>query len=85
MPPTQSGVPGACAQTMWPHRSRSRPRRKVLQSSGLYRDEVLIDHNGTPSDPSDDEFVEFVGNVKPPQHDPFVGRDFCEDFLLFTS
>ena len=39
----------------------------------------------TPSDPSDDEFLEFVGNVKPYQHNPFIGRDFCEDFFLFTS
>jgi len=58
---------------------------KQLQFSGLYRDEFLVDNSGTPSDPSDDEFIEFVGNVKPAQHDPYVGRDFCEDFIEFTS
>ena len=59
--------------------------KRVLSVSGMFRDELLIDNNGTPSDPSDDEFLEFVGNVKPYQHNPFIGRDFCEDFFLFTS
>ena len=57
----------------------------VLRGSGMFRDELRVDHNGTPSDPTDDGEPEFVRNVKPYQHDPFEGRDFCEDFLLFTA
>jgi hypothetical protein len=57
----------------------------VLRGSGMFRDELRVDHNGTPSDPTDDGEPEFVRTVKPYQHDPFAGRDFCEDFLLFTA
>lgn len=57
----------------------------VLRGSGMFRDELRVDHNGTPSDPTDDGEVEFIRTVKPYQHDPFQGRDFCEDFLLFTA
>jgi hypothetical protein len=58
---------------------------RVLRVAGMFRAELRVDHNGTPSDPTDDGEVEFVRNVKPYRHDPFEGRDFCEDFLLFTA
>jgi hypothetical protein len=47
----------------------------IARDPGQIRFEVLIDHGGTPSDPSDDEFLEFLGDVK-----PSTGRsdDFCE-------
>ena len=56
----------------------------VLKVAGMFRDEVLIDHNGTPGDPSDDEFIS-ASTIKPYRHNPFEGRDFCEDFFLFTA
>ena len=49
----------------------------VQNESGRTVFEVLIDHHGTPADPSDDEEIEFLGvtqdnfHIKP-------DRDFCE-------
>ena len=36
----------------------------IARNPGQVRYELLIDHGGTPTDPSDDEFVEFLGDVK---------------------
>lgn len=38
--------------------------KAIARNPGQVRYEVLIDHGGTPSDPSDDEFLEFLGDVK---------------------
>ena len=58
----------------------------VLMNPGLTRWEILVDHAGTPSDPFDDEFIEFLGDVKGSTgRNDTVGRDFCEDFFLFTA
>ena len=48
----------------------------IARNPGQVRFEVLIDHGGTPADPSDDEFLEFLGVVK-----DSTGRsdDFCEE------
>ena len=45
----------------------------IARDAGLSRFELLFDHAGTPGDPSDDEFLAFVGVLKS------VGRDdgFC--------
>jgi hypothetical protein len=47
----------------------------IARNPGQVRFEFLLDHGGTPSDPSDDEFLEFLGVVK-----DSTGRsdDFCE-------
>jgi len=47
----------------------------IARDPGQIRVEILIDHGGTPTDPSDDEFLEFLGVVK-----ESTGRsdDFCE-------
>ena len=47
----------------------------IARDPGQVRFEILIDHGGTPTDPSDDEFLEFLGVVK-----DSTGRsdDFCE-------
>jgi hypothetical protein len=47
----------------------------IARNPGQQRFEILIDHAGTPTDPSDDEFLEFLGVVK-----ESTGRsdDFCE-------
>jgi hypothetical protein len=46
----------------------------IARNPGQIRYEILVDHGGTPSDPSDDEFLEFLGVVK-----ESTGRtdDFC--------
>ncbi len=38
--------------------------KAIARNPGQVRYEVLIDHGGTPSDPSDDEFLEFLGDVR---------------------
>jgi hypothetical protein len=47
----------------------------LARNPGQVRFEILIDNAGTPTDPSDDEFIEFVRLVK-----DSTGRtdDFCE-------
>lgn len=63
------------------------PDGKLLfNDPGQTRFEVLIDHNGTPSDPSDDEFLEFLGVVKGSTgRNDLEGRDFCEDIQTFIG
>jgi hypothetical protein len=58
----------------------------ALHDTGTVRFAVLVDDNGTPSDPSDDVFLEDLGVVKPSTGtNGTEGRDFCEDFLIATS
>lgn len=45
------------------------------RNPGQIRSEFLVDHNGTPADPFDDEFLEFLGDVKDTGRDD----DFCEN------
>ena len=63
------------------------PDGKVLfRNPGQVRFEILIDHGGTPGDPSDDEFLEFLGIVKGSTgRNDLEGRDFCDDLVEFTS
>ena len=49
--------------------------RKISQYSGLYRSDALIDHGGTPGDPSDDEFLEILGESL---HGNFDDPGICE-------
>jgi hypothetical protein len=58
----------------------------VLTNPGQVRFEILIDDGGTPQDPDDDEFLEFLGVVKGTTgRNDTEGRDFCDDVHLFTS
>jgi hypothetical protein len=49
--------------------------KAIARNPGQERIEILVDHGGTPTDPSDDEFLEFLGVVK-----ESTGRtdDYCE-------
>ena len=38
--------------------------KAIARNPGQIRFEFLVDHGGTPSDPSDDEELEFLGDVK---------------------
>jgi hypothetical protein len=51
----------------------------LFNDPGQVRFELLIDHGGTPTDPSDDEFLEFLGLVKGSTgRSDLEGRDFCD-------
>jgi hypothetical protein len=60
--------------------------RLLFGAAGTFWFQFMVDHGGTPADPSDDEEIEgsFVG-VKQAGLDQTAGRDFCEDLALFTS
>jgi hypothetical protein len=58
----------------------------LFNDPGQTRFEVLIDHGGTPTDPSDDEFLEFLGVVKGSTgRNDLEGRDFCADIHEFIG
>ncbi len=53
---------------------------------GTVRWALLIDHGGTPLDPSDDEVIEDLGVTRPSTgRNETDGRDFCADFFLATT
>jgi hypothetical protein len=58
----------------------------VRRVAGSAQWQILIDHNGTPQDPSDDEFIADLGFVRELSGlDQFVGADFCDDLLSLTG
>ena len=63
------------------------PDGKLLfNDPGQIRFEVLIDHGGTPTDASDDEFLEFLGQVKGSTgRNDLQDRDFCADIHEFIG
>ncbi len=57
----------------------------LFHDSGLAEGAFLVDHNGTPTFPDDDEFI---GGVEEPQfhgRSDTAGRDFCEDIALYLG
>jgi hypothetical protein len=52
--------------------------KAIARDTGNERFRLLVDNGGTPTDPSDDTVVEFLGDVKPP-----TGRNI-EDFCAVT-
>jgi hypothetical protein len=60
--------------------------RLLFNDPGQVRFEILIDHGGTPTDPFDDEFLEFLGLVKGSTgRNDTEGRDFCADINEFIG
>ena len=49
----------------------------VARQAGVFRYELLFDHGGTPTDPSDDEVVAFLGVKK----QTGLSADFCETIV----
>ena len=47
----------------------------IARNSGQVRFELLIDNGGTPTNPDDDEELEFLGVVK---ESTGLNDDFCE-------
>jgi hypothetical protein len=58
---------------------------RLFTDTGTVRWEELIDNGGTPTDPSDDDFIAFLGVVKPSTGRNTEGRDFCDDMNNFTT
>jgi hypothetical protein len=51
----------------------------LINDPGQIRFELLIDHGGTPADPSDDEFIRELGLVKGSTgRNDFEGLNFCQ-------
>jgi hypothetical protein len=63
------------------------PDGKLLfKDPGQIRLEFLVDHGGTPTDPSDDDVLEFLGVVKDSTgRNDLEGRDFCADIHEFIG
>ncbi|MEW9871607.1 hypothetical protein [Arthrobacter sp. HS15c] len=57
----------------------------LFMDTGLFRAEVLIDHGGTPSDPTDDEFIKFLGETAVHGQMDTLERDFCEDLVSYIG
>ncbi len=58
----------------------------LFADPGQIRYEVLIDHGGTPADPSDDVFLEDLGLVKGSTgRSDLEGRDFCDDLHMVVD
>lgn len=58
---------------------------RLFMDTGTVRAEVLIDNGGTPSDPSDDQFLEFLGVLSNPGLADTAERDFCADLVTFIG
>lgn len=59
--------------------------KALLLETGLFKFAVLVDHSGTPSDPFDDEFIMDLGLTARHGQTDTMGRDFCEDLVLFIG
>ena len=58
----------------------------LFKAAGQFAFQFMVDHGGTPGDPSDDnEIPDSFVPLKEVGIDTTVGRDFCEDLALFTS
>jgi hypothetical protein len=58
----------------------------LFANPGQIRYEILIDHAGTPDDPTDDEFLEDLGLVKGSTgRNDTEGHDFCDDLIMVTG
>jgi hypothetical protein len=57
----------------------------LFHDSGLVEGAVLIDYNGTPSDPEDDIFLGPVGDDELHGRFDTGDRDFCEDVATFLG
>jgi hypothetical protein len=60
--------------------------KMLLNDPGQTRVKILIDDAGTPNNPFDDEFADFLGVVKGSTgRNDSEGRDFCVDAHNFTA
>jgi len=57
---------------------------RLFIDAGRQTATIVIDTNGTPGDPSDDEFVAFLGGDLT-GHFETADRDFCADVMEFIG
>lgn len=57
----------------------------LFHDSGQVEGAVLIDHNGTPGFPDDDEFIGVDGEIQLHGRFDTEDRDFCEDIAEFLG
>ena len=58
---------------------------RLFVDAGQVQVQVVIDYNGTPGDPADDELIDELGLVKLTGRQDTDGRDFCDDLLSVLS
>jgi hypothetical protein len=58
---------------------------RLFVDTGQTQVQIVIDYNGTPGDPDDDEFVADLGIVKLTGRQDTDGRDFCTDLATILS
>lgn len=59
--------------------------RFLFQDTGLVEGAFLVDHNGTPTIPEDDEGLGPVGEIGLHGRFDTADRDFCEDIALYLA
>lgn len=59
--------------------------RLLFIDAGQFVGQDLLDHAGTPGDPSDDEWQEFLGSLKEVGRRDTAERDFCADLDEFLG
>jgi len=57
----------------------------LFHDSGLVQGAGLADHNGTPTDPDDDEFIGFAEEIALHGRFDTGDRDFCEDIATYLG
>lgn len=57
---------------------------RLFKDAGRQTAQIVIDINGTPENPDDDEFVEFIPGALNGRWDT-DGRDFCADVMEFIG
>jgi hypothetical protein len=67
------------------HKAYGPDGTRLFMDTGTIRAEILIDNGGTPADPSDDEFLDFLGLIFSHGRADTEGRDFCADLVTFIG
>lgn len=57
----------------------------LFHDSGLADGAFLVDHNGTPTFPDDDEFLGVVEEAQSHGRSDTANRDFCEDIAIYLG
>ena len=57
---------------------------RLFIDAGRQTAQIVLDINGTPGNPDDDEFVEFIPGDLTGRFDT-EGRDFCADVMEFIG
>jgi hypothetical protein len=67
------------------HKAYGPDGERLFIDAGTFSFEILIDAAGTPADPSDDQFIEFLGETGSHGRMDTINRDFCQDLVTFLG